>query len=452
MPGIQYFAGTHLNPNVTWWDKSKPFFDYINRCQFVLSQGQFVADVCYYYGDHVPNFAQHKQTDPANILPGYDYDVITEEVILEHATVEEGRICLPSGMRYRVLVLRDHDAISLPVLRKVKQLVEAGATVIGTKPTGAMSLNDNDKAITELAEELWGRGRIIDNKTAREVLLSQGIKPDFEAFCENDAIDIDFIHRRDEETEIYFVANRNEQPGSVTCTFRVHGRAPELWDPVSGGREFASAYSQADGRTTLPIEFKPCGSVLVIFRQPAEAYPASKGPKTARPTVVQEITGPWSVAFDPNWGGPGEVEFPNLSSWPEHELAGVKYYSGTAIYRKAIEIADRSSLWLDLGKVRELAEVKLNGQSCGIVWSPPFRVDISHAIQPGVNKLEIEVVNFWPNRIIGDASLPESERLTRTNIRELKADTKLVPSGLLGPVRILPIEQGRLYAHGLNGR
>jgi hypothetical protein len=340
-------------------------------------------------------------------------------------------------MSYRVLVLRDHDAISLPVLRKVKQFVDAGATIIGTKPAGATSLSDSSDEVFELAQDLWGQHRIIDNKTGREVLLSQGIKPDFEAFCDDDAVDIDFIHRRAAETDFYFVANRSEQPGSVSCTFRVHGRAPELWDPVSGTREFASTYSQADGRTTLPIEFHPCGSVLVVFRQSAEAHPASPGSNTPRPVVAEEITGPWSVAFDPNWGGPGEVEFQKLSSWPEHALPGVKYYSGTAVYRKAIEVADRSPRWLDLGRVHELAEVKLNGHSCGIVWSPPFRVDISHAIRPGVNTLEIDVVNFWPNRIIGDASLPEAERLTSTNIRELTAETELVPSGLLGPVRLL---------------
>ncbi|MCH5378311.1 MAG: glycoside hydrolase, partial [Planctomycetes bacterium] len=178
MPGIQYFAGTHLNPNVTWWTRSEPFFSYINRCQYMLQRGRFVADVCYYYGDHVPNFAQHKRTDPAHVLPGYDYDVITEEALLTRISVQDGRLVLPDGMSYRVLVLRDHPAISLAALRKVRQLVEDGATVIGPRPKQALSLADSDEEVKKIASALWDEGRVIDGKSAREVLASTGVEPD----------------------------------------------------------------------------------------------------------------------------------------------------------------------------------------------------------------------------------------------------------------------------------
>jgi len=220
VPGIQYFAGTHLNPNVTWWAKSEPFFSYINRCQFLLQQGLFVADACYYYGDHVPNFAQHKRTDPANVLPGYDYDVITEEALLTRASVQDGRIVLPDGMSYRLLVLRDHKAISLAVLRKVQELVEAGATVVGPKPAEAMSLRDSDAEVQQIADALWDAGRVVAGKTARDVLLDVGVPPDFEYRGGDDETDLDYIHRRDGSTEIYFVANRNKRAETVTCTFR----------------------------------------------------------------------------------------------------------------------------------------------------------------------------------------------------------------------------------------
>ena len=155
------------------------------------------------------------------------------------------------------------------------------------------------------------------------------------------------------------------------------------------------------------------------------------------------MTGPWTVSFSTNWSGPASAEFDSLVSWTERPEPGIKFYSSTATYTKTFELTDsalrtpRSALLLDLGSVRELAEVKVNGQSCGITWTPPFRVDITKAVNPGVNKLEVEVVNFWPNRIIGDASLPKEERLTRTNIRKLTKDTPLMPSGLLGPVKIL---------------
>ncbi len=161
IPGQQYFAGTHFNPNTTWWAKSAAFLSYIDRCQFMLQQGLFVADACYYYGDHVPNFAQLKRSDPAHVLPGYDYDVVTEEVILKRMSVRDGRIVLPDGMSYRVLVLPDRPGISLPVLRKLKQLVKAGATIIGPKPSRTYSLTGFPKSDTEvarLADELWGAG------------------------------------------------------------------------------------------------------------------------------------------------------------------------------------------------------------------------------------------------------------------------------------------------------
>jgi len=447
LPGIQYFAGTHLNPNVTWWSRSQPFFDYINRCQFMLQQGLFVADVCYYYGDHVPNFAQHKRTDPAHLLPGYDYDVITEEALLTRAEVRDGRIVLPDGMSYRVLVLRDHRAISLPVLRKVKQLVDDGATVIGPRPVGALGLNESDAEVEQIADALWGENRVLADKTAREVLAARGVKPDFEYRGGDEETDMDFIHRGDGPTDIYFVANRSPRAESITCTFRVTGRAPELWDPVSGRRSFAAAYTESDGRTSVPLEFAPCGSWFVVFREPSKDRPATAETNSASLSTVSQLGGSWQVTFDPQWGGPGTVEFADLVSWPQRDEPGIKFYSGTAVYRKSFELpqdlrraGEGGRLWLDLGVVRELAEVKVNGRSCGIVWAPPFRVEVSDAVKPGANELEIEVVNFWPNRIIGDAALPPPQRLTRTNIREITNETKLMDSGLFGPVTLQSVE------------
>jgi hypothetical protein len=160
IPGQQYFAGTHFNPNSTWWPKSGPFLSYLNRCQFLMQQGLFAADVCYYYGDHVPNFAQLKRSDPAHILPGYDYDVITEEALLNRLSVKDGRLVLPDGMHYRLLVLPNRAIISLPVLRRLKQLVANGATIIGPKPTQASGLEDFprcDAEVAKLADELWGK-------------------------------------------------------------------------------------------------------------------------------------------------------------------------------------------------------------------------------------------------------------------------------------------------------
>jgi len=449
VPGQQYFAGTHLNPKVTWWEKSAPFFSYIDRCEFLLQQGHFAADVMVYYGDHVPNFSQLKASDPAHIQPGYDYDVITAEALIERASVKEGKIFLPDGINYRVLVLPDRDVISMPVLKKIRELVAAGATVIGPKPARAETLENfaaADAAVQNMADEIWsgklGAGRVITGKTAREVLQADGIQPDCE-FVNAGEWPLDYIHRTTDDEEIYFVANRATNAVAVNCAFRVTGKAPELWNAVTGERKFAAAYEEKDGRIFLPLDFGPCGSWFVIFREAAAAHPAVAKANSPGLNLLQEFSGAWTVHFDPKWGGPETAQFDSLVSWPVRPEPGIKFYSGTAVYEKTFNLPVPSATvpgektFLDLGNVRELAEIKVNGQSCGIVWCPPWRVDVTDAVKPGENKLQVEVVNFWPNRIIGDASLPPAERLTRTNIRKLTAKTPLEAAGLFGPVQLL---------------
>ncbi len=487
MPGIQYFAGTHLNPNSTWWSRSGPFFDYINRCQWMLQQGLFVADVAYYYGDHVPNFTQLKRTDPAKVLPGYDYDVVTEEVVLTRMSVRDGRLVLPDGMSYRVLVLPDRTTISLPVLRKLRELVPAGATVIGPKPIQATTLRDYpqcDAEVVRLAGELWTRGegvsssnrgrdardtaipvkgRVIQGKTAREVLRAEGVQPDFEftltpgdnlpavpAGTEKQAQSIllkdvpmlNYLHRRTGDTDIYFVCNSSNGYARASCTFRVAGKRPELWDPMTGGMRPAAAWSQVDGRAVVPLEFTPYGSMFVVFRQSVSAVAAGEA-RGNFPTFMPlgALDGPWTVQFDPAGGGPASCQFDSLSSWTQRPEEGIRFYAGTATYHKTFDLPpsarkESDRVWLDLGNVRELAEVRLNGKSLGVLWAFPFRVDVTDALTAGDNKLEVDVVNFWPNRIIGDQSLPPEKRFTRTNIRKLTRETPLMESGLLGPVTL----------------
>ena len=489
VPGQQYFAGTHLNPNTTWWNKSAPFLSYLNRCQFLLQQGLFVGDACYYYGDVVPNFAQLKRSDPAKVLPGFDYDVASEEVVLTRMSVRDGRIVLPDGMSYRVLVLPNLPMIATEVLRKLDELVAAGATVIGPKPTRATGLSNYpqcDDEVQELADQIWGdcdgqsitehaygKGRAIWGKTAREVLAADGVKPDFQFSGGQQDTYLDYIHRRDGETEIYFVANRSNRWEEANCTFRVAGKTPEIWDPVTGEMRLAPAFTQSEGRTTLPLEFSPYGSLFVVFRKPATNQNGAAMKNF--PTLSQpfEITGPWTVNFDPKWGGPASVEFASLVSWPQRKENGIKYYSGTAVYHKTFDLPEAlrktgQHLVLDLGDVRNLAEVKLNGKNLGILraapfrvdatggwscygrerasvlWAAPFRVDATEAIRPAGNKLEIEVVNFWPNRIIGDQLLPLDQRFTRTNVRKLTKNTPLMEAGLLGPVQIMLEDRSKM--------
>jgi hypothetical protein len=354
VPGQQYFAGTHLNPKVTWWSKSAPFFSYIDRCQWMLQQGLFVADVAYYYGDHVPNFAQLKKSDPARVLPGYDYDVITEEALLGRASVKDGRVVLPDGMSYRVLVLPDRNVISLPVLKKLKELAAAGATIIGPKPVKGETLQNYpevDTEIAKLADELWGgkagSGRVITGKTAREMLLADGVQPDCEFLSTlnpQPSTGFDYIHRRDGNTEIYFVANRTNLAASAVCAFRVSGKAPELWNPVTGEHKFAATYGEKGGRTIVPLDFNPCGSWFVVFREPASAHPAMARSNTATPQLLTELSGPWTVHFDPKWGGPESAQFDQLVSWTTRPEPGIKYFSGTATYEQTFDLPPSSIL------------------------------------------------------------------------------------------------------------
>lgn len=453
-PGQEYFAGTHFNPQSTWWSRSGPFLGYINRCQYLLQRGRFVADAAYYYGDHVPNFAQRKASDPAQAGSGRDYDVISAEALVERLRVSDGRLEIPDGPAYRVLVLTELPGIALPVLQKVRDLVHAGGTVIGNKPRRANTLAgypDCDRAIKTLADELWGpgegavverrvgRGRVIAGRTAADVLAADRVPADFTWRADTGSSpDLDYIHRTDGDAEIYFVAQRAPTATTVTCTFRVTGRAPELWNPVTGERTFAPRYREHAGVTEVSLDFAPCGSWFVVFREPAGAHPPTaeteSGPKSTR-----TLGGPWAVQFDPRVGGPTQAMFAGLSDWTAHTDAGIRHYAGTATYRTQFDLSSTGPRrWLDLGDVRELAEVRLNGRPLGIVWTPPFRVEITDAARAGRNELEVDVVNFWANRVIGDAGQPEgAPRFTRTNIRRLGAQEPLMPSGLLGPVQVL---------------
>lgn len=464
MPGVEYGAGTHFTPNVTWWNQTMPsFVSYINRCQALLQSGLFVADVLYYNGDWVPNLVEPKHVDPS-LGKGYDYDVCNAEVLLTRVSVKDGRLVLPDGMSYRLLVLPAEGRMPVEIAQKVAELVQAGATVVGPRPNadpGLKGYPNCDTQVRAIAEHLWGKidspkvverkvgkGRVIWEKSLRDVLTADGVIPDFEVAGQPDAF-IDFIHRATPEADFYFLANRNNREENVTLTFRQEGRQPELWDPTTGAQRDLPEFSIKDGRTTVPLRFEPSGSTFVVFRKPAAQL---QGKNVAAFKSVQEITGPWSVSFDKAWFYPlegltgkaaeGEFVFEKLEDWTARPELAVKYFSGTARYSVEFmapeEIVDNRAYALDLGTVNVSASVRLNGEELGVVWCNPWRIDLRKALKTGLNKLEIEVVNCWPNRLIGDGKLPQEQRRTKTNIEVYyQGEHKLLQSGLLGPVRIL---------------
>jgi hypothetical protein len=383
--------------------------------------------------------------------------------------VRDGRLVLPSGVSYRYLLLPDTDRMTVPLAKKIRELVDGGARVIGGKrPKGSPGLTGYpqcDAEVAKIAAAVWDAQRITTGKSLAEVFSQDALRPDFEG---NGQV---FIHRRIGGAEVYFVAHQQDQTQDVNCTFRVAGRIPELWDPETGLCRELPDFSEKDGRITVPLHFEPMQSWFVVFRKPSAAASVARGKNFTTPRPLKPITGRWQATFDPRWGGPKEpLSFESLVDWSKHADARIRFYSGTAVYRTTFELSgaeasgEKGRLLLDLGSVAVMARVKLNGQQCGIAWKPPYRVDIAAAARPGKNELQIDVVNLWINRMIGDEQLPEdsqwlnfetlaqwpdwfkagsrrpSGRYTFTSAKHYTKDSSLVPSGLLGPVTLQTAE------------
>ncbi len=526
LPGNEYFAGTHLNPNVTWWKQSGDFISYLDRCMYMLQQGVFAADVLYYYGDDVPNFVFLKEDFP-ELNFGYDWDKCSKDVILNRLSFDGKKMVLPDGMSYRVLVLPPEKAIDLNVLKKVGKLVSEGMTVISPRPeevTGLTGFPGSDRQLKELTAHLWGnidgkqitenkvgKGRVIWGQNINDVLAGMKASPDFGFKSNQKKTALDYIHRSTNTEDIYFIANRFARKGiddfefryltnlpdryeQVECTFRVTGKVPQLWNPKTGEKREILTYREENGNTIVPINLEPEGSVFVIFKDaPASLhvtsvqkdgkswFPGNRFERTEHPLIElykqdgknvaavyepgsytltwsdgrkeviterkpvteTDLTGDWDLHFDPKWGAPEKITVSELKSWIKFEDPGIKYYSGTAHYKKSFSLTNDAfkdkSLILDLGNVQEMASVKINGHQMQVVWSAPFRFDITPFAKTGFNDLDVEVVNMWPNRLIGDSKLPGNKRLTKTNINKFSgpdADSFLRESGLLGPVKI----------------
>lgn len=419
-------------------------------------------DVACLYHEGAPlNFNDIQFTLP----PGYDYDLCTAEII-QRMTVEKGFIHLPSGVSYRYLVLPASGRLTLPVARKVAELKRAGACVYLQKPiTGTPGLEgypETDQEVKALAKE-WP---LLPKAGWGEVFAADRLVPDFQGDG------LKWIHRKSEGTDIYFIANTNPESTILPCSFRCTGKIIELWNPETGDIYALPTAPFPDGSTGATLRFEPAQSWFVIFRDQAPGFRVQeKGVNFSELKPVMELSGAWQLTFDPKWGGPDQpVTFDKLTDWTDQSDSGIKYYSGTATYRKTFDLPQVSSFklpvskrYLDLGKVEVMARVKVNNKDCGIVWKPPYRVEISNAVRNGQNELEIEVVNTWVNRMIGDEQLPldsqwkdwetllawpewfkqggrsSAGRYTFTTARHYKKDSPLQPSGLLGPVKLMEV-------------
>jgi hypothetical protein len=446
-PGLalgQY--GMWFNRLETWAEQARAWTDYIARSCFLLQQGKAVIDVAYFYGEESSATGINHARAP-QIAEGYNYDFVNSESLLNEFSVQDGRLVTKSGMQYRVLYLGGtSNRMTLRVLNKIRSLVKAGAIVVGLPPTDSPSMSDDVVAWKAEQREVWGTsavrhqvglGKVYRTLNLDEVLGAENIQPDFKYIKPDQDAVVQFTHRRDGDTDIYFVNNRVDHVAYTTADFRVTGKAPEFWTADTGKIQPAS-YNIHDGVTTVPLRMEPRDAFFVVFRQ----HTASVSREVAAPirTTLANVSGPWQVEFQAGRGAPKSAEFSELSDWSNNSNPGIKYFSGVATYTKKIDVpasalTSGARIELDLGKVHELAEVAVNGKTEGIAWKPPYRVDITEAVKIGENTLSIKVVNLWPNRLIGDQQ-PGMKKVAFAPNSTYKANDSLLPSGLVGPVEV----------------
>ena len=460
--------GTHFGRNQTWNEPGKAWFSYLARSQALLQRGEPVSD--YLVLDHNAPLGANRP------------DVIGFQDFLAQASVKDGRILLPSKRTYAFLQVAD-QTLTPATARKIRELVQAGAVVAGTRPERSPSGQDFPKADEEVAaigHELWGdnlphrfgQGQVFAN--VGQALAALKIGPDFSA--QPAMPKLMFTHRRDGESEIYFLTSGTDPATSFTASFRVAGKVPELWNPETGTRADASNWEIKEGRTEVKMNLEANTSVFVVFKKPTTLL-TKQAPPTPDPAQLPQpltLEGPWEVHFEAGRGAPEQITLPTLASWSTSDQPGVKYFSGTAKYIKTIEVpagflGKGRTVELDLGVVKELARVIVNGKECGVAWHAPFKLDITSALKPGRNQLVIEITNTWANRLIGDEQEPEdavfgpqkdyvnknegrhltdfpdwliqgkprpTKRIGFCTFDFFTKDSPLLPAGLLGPVQL----------------
>ena len=491
-PGIAFGPyGVHWHRNQTWWPLVSAYHRYITRCSELLRQGVTVSDVLYL----TPEGAPHIFLPPPSALEGsgvladkkgYGFDGCSPKILMARAEVKDGLITFPEGSSYRMMVLPQVETMTPALLAKIRDMVKAGATIVGTPPVKSPSLSGYpacDEEVKNLAKDLWGsleaptpatkrsygkgaihwggelspanQATLYPNYDQTAALLKEmGVKEDFTATGP-----VRYGHRRTNDQDIYFVSNRTGAPIKADCRFRVGQGSAHLWDPVTGEQRPLLQFERADDLTVIPMEFDAFQSFFVVFDRKGEATASKSEKNFPEWKPIQELSGAWDVSFDPKWGGPEKITFETLQDWTNRPEVGIKYYSGIATYRKTFQVSGLpspvSKILLDLGTVHDMARVKLNGKDLGVIWCAPWQVEVSDTLKAGDNLLEIEVVNRWSNRMIGDKQPADANvrevngppgflggqkikagRYTFSTNDPYKVGSALLPSGLLGPVQI----------------
>ena len=447
-PGINAWFGNEFNRNNTWFSQMDIFVSYLKRCNYMLQQGRYVADVAYFIGEDAPKMTGVRNPE---VPEGYSYDYINAEVLMG-AKARDEKLVLESGMEYSVLVLPKIRTMRPELLAKIRDLVKEGVVIQGPAPECSPSLEnypEADKTVKKISDEMWGTqvspfasvveygdGLIYKDASIEQIMNDLNLGPDFRV--SDPELPVLFIHLTSADGDVYFISNQSEEKISFDALFRVKGKQPELWNPLTGDIRILPQFENMTEAVSIPMELEPLESSFVVFRSPAEIcrnkmnYP--------QPDFEMPLSSTWTISFDKAGKGPARpVTAANLFDWAQSSDRAIRNFSGTAIYRTTFNMDSKpaSDVFIDLGKVMVMAKVRLNGKDLGGVWTYPYRVNVADALEEGENVLEIEVVNCWRNRIIGDLSVPKNQRITVDSAASLNIDSELQSSGLMGPVRIV---------------
>lgn len=445
-PGLSLFIfGQYFNRHESWAEMATPWVDYLARNAYLLQQGRNVADVGYYYGEEAPLTGLYFRAGVQEAPKAYAYDFINNEALTGALSNDGAELTTPGGARYKTLYLGGTSRkMTIGTLRAIARLVEGGATVVGKAPEDNPGIAGDANEYRALVAKLWqggavthvGKGRVIESSDINGALASMGVAPDFHYSGAREGARIPFVHRKLTDGDSYFLVNQNDRSEAIDARFRIVGKVPELWRAETGKVEPLS-YRIENGETVVPLSLAADESFHIVFRKAATVDALTI--KAAPPAMLATLDGKWAVSFQPGRGAPATYSLAQLTPLNEIADPAIKYFSGEATYTK--EFASPrvwktgQPLWIDLGTVGELAEVRVNGNAVGNVWHAPFRVDIGSAVKPGKNRIEIRVANLWVNRLIGDAQ-PGAKPITFTALPTYTKDAPLRPSGLIGPVTL----------------
>lgn len=449
LPGSNAWFGTEFNRNNTWFKHMDLYTQYIKRCNYMMRQGWYQADVAYFIGEDAPRMVGIMEPW---IPAGYQYEHMNAEVIMRDMTVKDGMLTLPHGVQFKVLVLpRRLKTMRPELLEKIERLILDGAIVMGPAPERSPSLQNQPEAdhrVKEMAARIWGdvdgvnvkqrrygKGMICDGLDFETLFAQLGYVPDCKV---PDGMNVYQGHQKDGDTDIYILSNQDNRVLTMDVAFRVTGKQSELWDPVTGVIRKLPAFRQEEKTTVVPMKLEKNECVFVVFREKGEPSATTLEANYPAPLRTQEATGEWNVTFESAFKTPSPVRMATLDNLSDNANDSIRYFSGTATYTTSVNL-DRTGrgehMFMTFDNVGTMAKVYINGKYAGGVWTAPYRLDVTDFVKNGRNDVKVEVVNTWVNRIVGDMNLPESERETYLFVNHLNAKTPLPPSGIIGKVK-----------------